>query len=226
MPDVSANRLSYLLSRLYSTKLGIEGLDLDSEDLRNCHNMRGPPCRGFMSSFEIPENSSKDYKNTRPFQDLLEVLKELNDIVFGWLSFAHPDIMAQVKEDNKKYHGCHPPYTTSDNCIFPRMVISWQLANEGHKDPNDNGLSVVVWVVDINNIDSLACTDWRFVFQNLSTGSDHMRRDTTSIPLFHGIVIIYDGNKIRRATTIPLDKSVHRFGLLHGSATLPAMCSC
>jgi len=220
LPDASANRLSFLLSKMYSTKLGIEGLDLDSGDLKNSHNMRGDPCRGCMSSFgtlEIIENGSKDYKNTRAFQDLLEVLKELNDIVFGWLSVEHPDVMRQMKEDNKNYHGCHPPYTTSDTCISPWMVISWQLGNEGHKDPNDNGLSVVIWVVDINNIDLSACTDWRFVFQNLSTGLDDVRRDTTSIPLFHGIVIIYDGKKIRHATTIPLDKSIHRFGLFHGS---------
>ena len=48
--DTSANRLSFLLSKLYSTRLGIEGLDLDSGDLRNSHTMRGDPCRGCIST--------------------------------------------------------------------------------------------------------------------------------------------------------------------------------
>ena len=56
--------------------------------------------------------------------------------------------------------------------------------------------------LNINNIDSSACTDWRFVFQNLSTGLNDMRRDTTSIPIFHGIVIIFDRKNIKHATTM------------------------
>ena len=101
--------------------------------------------------------------------------------------------------------------------VSPRVVISWQLANEPHKDPNDNGLSVVFWVVGSDDLRKVNKDNWRFVFQNMSTGTGNARRDTTTIPLFHGKVIIYDGKRIRHATTISLTNTVNKFGIFHGS---------
>ena len=91
--------------------------------------------------------------------------------------------------------------------VSPRVVISWQLANEPHKDPNDNGLSVVFWVVGSDDLRKVNKDNWRFDFQNLSTGTGNAQRDTMTIPLFHGIVIIYDVKRIRHAATTTLSNT-------------------
>ena len=100
-------------------------------------------------------------------------------------------------------------------------MFSCQLGNEPHVDPKDNGVSVVVWVVSVNdtNLDEVP-SDWRFILQNLRTNVDGVQRDGVSIQLFHGIVIVYDGKKIRHATSIPLDNRYRRYGIFHGSTNL------
>ena len=114
--------------------------------------------------------------------------------------------------------GNRPLYIGEEDMISPRIVISWQLGNEPHTDPKDNGLSVVVWVVALDEIDlNEVPRDWRFNIQNVRTTEGNKQRDGISVQLCHGIVIIYDGKKVRHATSIPLDKRYTRFGVFHGS---------
>ena len=102
--------------------------------------------------------------------------------------------------------------------ILLRIVVSWQLGNEPFVDPKDNGLSVVVWVVVLNEIDMNEVPQyWRFVLQNLRTTEGDKQHDGVSVHLSHGIVIIYDGKKVRHTTTIPLDERYTRFGVFHVS---------
>ena len=85
-------------------------------------------------------------------------------------------------------------------------------------DPKDNGVSVVVWVVSLDNIDlDEVPSDWRFIIQNLRTIVNGEQRVGVSIRLFHGIVIIYDGKKIRHATSVPLNERYTCYGVFHGS---------
>lgn len=213
---------------MYTETIGDEGdgLGLDQKALKNAHGMRGIPPRGFMTSFGllsiIGGGLAKLYVNTRTDvingeNSLYNILGEMEVILHDWLETNHPDVLHQMKKDNEKYYGNVPPYIDEGSMISPRVVISWQLGNEPHKDPNDNGLSVVLWIVGKDDIQKVNKDNWRFVFQNSSTGTGTERRDTTTISLFHGIIIIYNGKKIRHATTISLTNMVNKFGVFHGS---------
>ena len=226
LPKESADRLSYLITKLYTVSDDGIGLGLQEKDLTNAHQMRGKPPRGFMTSFGlfaiVNGGLASVYANTRTNVvneecALFEILGEMEAIIYAWLEENHPDVLQQLNDDNNNYYGNYPPYAKDGKFVSPRVVISWQLANEPHKDPNDNGLSVVFWIVGSDDLGKVNKDNWRFVFQNLSTGTGKDRRDTTTIPLFHGIVIIYDGKRIRHATTISLTNTVNKFGVFHGS---------
>ena len=138
-------------------------------------------------------------------------------MICGWLKRNYPGILDEIQDDNCNYYGNRPLYIGEEDMISPRIVISWQLGNEPHVDPKDNGLSVVVWVVALDEIDlNEVPRDWRFIIQNVRTTEGNKQRDGISVQLCHGIVIIYDGKKVRHATSIPLDKQYTRFGVFHG----------
>eukprot|EP00816_Leptocylindrus_hargravesii_P001650 CAMPEP_0196803726 /NCGR_PEP_ID=MMETSP1362-20130617/3204_1 /TAXON_ID=163516 /ORGANISM="Leptocylindrus danicus, Strain CCMP1856" /LENGTH=379 /DNA_ID=CAMNT_0042175525 /DNA_START=453 /DNA_END=1592 /DNA_ORIENTATION=+ len=226
LPQDDADRMATLLSKLYSIGGDNTGLGLDIKHFCNSHKMRGRPPRGFMTSFGllsiIEGGLASLYNNTKVNVEngddvLFDILGEMEAILHDWLEENHPDILRQLKKDNEKYYGNVPPYADEGRMISPRVVISWMLGNEPHRDPKDNGLSIVLWVVGKDDIQKVSQDNWRFVFQNLSTGTGNERRDTTSIPLFHGIIIIYDGKKIRHATTVSLTNMVNKFGIFHGS---------
>ena len=188
--------------------------------------MRGAPPRGRMTSFglrELLEGGGAAYVNTLlnyfgARGNLFAYLREIEMTLCQWLKVKYPDVLVGIQSDNRNYHGCLPPYIDDEEVISPRVVISWQLGNEPHVDPKDNGVSVVVWVVSLDNIDlDEVPSDWRFIIQNLRTTVNGEQRDGVSIQLFHSIVIKYDGNKIRHATSVPLDERYTRYGVFHGS---------
>ena len=45
------------------------------------------------------------------------------------------------------------------------------------------------------------------------------KRDGVSIPIYHGLVVIYDGCVIPHATYIPLGSRGTKYGIFHGSNT-------
>ena len=151
--------------------------------------------------------------------DLYAYLKDIELLITTWLKDRFPHILADMQTDNANYHGARPDYIDDDEeYIAPRIVFSWQLGNEPHVDPKDNGVSVVVWVVSLNDTDlDEVPSDWRFILQNLRTNVDGVQRDGVLIQLFHGIVIVYDGKRIRHATSVPLDERYTRYGIFHGS---------
>ena len=109
-----------------------------------------------------------------------------------------------------------PPYAVeSGKFVSPRMIISSRLGNEAHIDFGDNGVSFVVWLAEDPTED---VDDWRFVMQNLRTDVDGSVRDTTTIQLFHGIVMVYDGRCIHHATSIPVYERGNKWGVFHGSS--------
>ena len=211
---------------IYAEEDDPNSLCLPREFLINAHGMRGSPPRGKMTSFglrELLERGGAAYVDTflnfvGRRGNLYAYLREIEGLIRDWLRINCPAVLSDVQQDNDKYHGNKPPSIGEDDMIAPRIVISWQLGNEPHFDPKDNGVSVVVWVVDVQETDlDKAPSDWRFIFQNLRTEVDGKRRDGVSVQLFHGIVIIYDGKEIRHATSIPFDKRYTRFGIFHGS---------
>ena len=143
-------------------------------------------------------------------------LREIDVLICTLLKATYPYILNEIQSANCNYHGNRPSYIGEEEMLSPRIVVSW-LGNESDVDPKDNKLSVVVLVVVLNEIDmNEVPRDWRFVLQNLRTTDGDKRRDGVSVQLFHGIVIIYDGKKVRRATTTPLDERYTRFGVFHG----------
>ena len=145
-------------------------------------------------------------------------LREIDVLICTLLKATYPYILNEIQSANCNYHGNRPSYIGEEEMLSPRIVVSWQLGNESDVDPKDNKLSVVVLVVVLNEIDmNEVPRDWRFVLQNLRTTDGDKQRDGVSVQLFHGIVIIFDGKKVRHATTIPLDERYTRFGVFHGS---------
>lgn len=194
--------------------------------MRNAHGMRGAPPRDRMTTFglrELREGGGASYINTvvnffSARGNLHCYLREVEVLICEWIKSHYPEVLDGIQDDNSNYHGHCPSYIGEEEMISPRIVVSWQLGNEPHVDPKDNGLSVVVWVVALDELDMENVPhDWRFVFQNLRTTEGKKQRDGVSVQLFHGIVIIYDGKKVRHATTIPLDDRYIRFGVFHGS---------
>ena len=53
--------------------------------------------------------------------------------------------------------------------------------------------------------------------QNLRTDVDGSVRNTNTIQLFHGIVMVYDGRRIHHATSIPESNRGNLWGVFHGS---------
>eukprot|EP00816_Leptocylindrus_hargravesii_P001688 CAMPEP_0196805574 /NCGR_PEP_ID=MMETSP1362-20130617/5371_1 /TAXON_ID=163516 /ORGANISM="Leptocylindrus danicus, Strain CCMP1856" /LENGTH=383 /DNA_ID=CAMNT_0042178589 /DNA_START=446 /DNA_END=1594 /DNA_ORIENTATION=- len=226
LPRDIADRIASILSEIYADENDPNSLRLPRQFLINAHGMRGSPPRGKMTTFGLREliasggaayiNSLINFVGRRG--DLFAYLREIEVLICDWLRMAYPTVLSDIRQDNHNYYGNKPPYIGEEEMIAPRIVISWQLGNEPHVDPKDSGVSVVVWVVDVNNIDlDKAPPDWRFIIQNLRTEVDGKRRDGVSIQLFHGIVIIYDGKRVRHATSIPFDDRYTRFGVFHGS---------
>ena len=226
LPRDIADRISAILVDIYADDNDPNSLGLPRAFLVNAHGMRGSPPRGKMTTFglrELIESGGAAYVNTLlnfigKRGNLYAYLREIEGLICEWLSNRYPEVLSLIREDNCNYHGNKPPYIGEETMIAPRIVISWQLGNEPHFDPKDNGVSVVVWVVDVLEVDlDMAPPDWRFVIQNLRTEVDGKQRDGVSVQLFHGIVIIYDGKKVRHATSIPFDARYTRFGVFHGS---------
>ena len=226
LPESIADRIVVILMDIFGDENDPNSLCLPREFLVNAHGMRGSPPRGRMTTFglrELLKSGGAAYVNTLSNMvgkrgDLYAYLKEIEELLCGWLRIRYPDVLSDVQRDNGNYHGNKPPYIGEEEMIAPRIVISWQLGNEPHVNPKDNGVSVVVWLLHIDEIDLVAAPpDWRFVIQNIRTKVGGKQRDGISVQLFHGIVIIYDGKKIRHATSIPFDTRYTRFGVFHGS---------
>ena len=95
------------------------------------------------------------------------------------------------------------------------------LGNEAHVDAGDKGISVVAWVAEDPDEST---EDWRFVLQALRTCEHGKQRDTISVQLQHGIIMIYDGRAVRHATSVPnLDGSMKRESF-HGSIYFLGFC--
>ena len=125
-------------------------------------------------------------------------------------------MLKQIQTDNKQTHGNHrPPYIRERKIISPRIIISSLFGNEAHVDAGDKGKSAVVWVAE-NPDDPV--DDWHFILQTLRTHEHGKVRDTITVQLFHGIVIIYDGRAVRHATSLPHPDSSNKWGVFHGSA--------
>jgi len=71
-------------------------------------------------------------------------------LICEWIKSHYPEVLDGIQDDNSNYHGHCPSYIGEEEMISPRIVVSWQLGNEPHVDPKDNGLSVVVWVVALD----------------------------------------------------------------------------
>jgi len=97
-------------------------------------------------------------------------LREIDVLICTLLKATYPYILNEIQSANCNYHGNRPSYIGEEEMLSPRIVVSWQLGNEPHVDPKDSGLSVVVLVVVLNEIDmNEVPRDWRFVLQNLRT---------------------------------------------------------
>eukprot|EP00816_Leptocylindrus_hargravesii_P001797 CAMPEP_0196808426 /NCGR_PEP_ID=MMETSP1362-20130617/8410_1 /TAXON_ID=163516 /ORGANISM="Leptocylindrus danicus, Strain CCMP1856" /LENGTH=390 /DNA_ID=CAMNT_0042182765 /DNA_START=287 /DNA_END=1459 /DNA_ORIENTATION=+ len=196
MPIESANHLRDLLRILYTTgKRSSGGVGFTKTDVSNTGNNRSKSV-GLMSSFGYKDvgilyaNSLAD--SVKEGNSSYSILGEIEDIIFDFLQSEYPDVLRDILADNRaKFEDGMPPYAVeSGKFVSPRMIISSRLGNEAHIDFGDNGVAFVVWLAEDPTED---VDDWRFVMQNLRTDVDGSVRDTTTIQLFHGIVMVYDG---------------------------------
>jgi len=206
MPAKSANRLRVLLKCLYITgKRSKGGVGFSKNDLSNTGNNRSKAF-GLMTSFGYKDmgilyaNSREDC--VKEGNSSYRILGEIEGIIFDFLQTEYPEVLKAILADNKhKFKDSVPPYAVeSGKFVSPRMIISSRLGNEAHIDFGDNGLSFVVWLAEDPTED---VGDWKFIMQNLRTDVDGSVRDTTTIQLFDGIVMVYDGRYIHHATSIP-----------------------
>lgn len=163
------------------------------------------------------------YKNSKADSNVgtnssFDVLGEISALIYDWLGLHHPEILSQIRKDNSSYGDTAPRYAKSGKYIAPRIIISNKLGNEGHCDVFDEGISIVIWVYE-NHAVGESTDDWRFVLPSLRTGDGKEKRDGVSIPIYHGLVLIYDGRVIRHATSIPLGSRGNKYGIFHGSNT-------
>ena len=172
-----------------------------------------------MTTFGIFPDGTK-YANTREDRkrgrmSSYDMLEDIEVLLYDCLASEYPEVLKLIQDDNEEsYDGRRPPYVRKGKMIAPRIIVSSLLGNEAHIDFKDKGLSFVVWLSEKpeNEVD-----DWRFILQSLRTDVDGCERDTTSVQLCHGIVMIYDGRFIRHATSIPDASRGNRFGVFHGS---------
>ena len=219
MPKKCADELSELLKILYRSKKD-GGIGFSKSDLNN--SQRKSPI-GWMTSFGIRQFVNgvvQYYRNTAKNEthngmSSYSIIGRITAIIYDFLKHTYPGVVEEIQKDNKPTHGDHrPPYIQEGKIISPRIIISNLLGNEAHVDAGDKGISVVAWVAEDPDEST---EDWRFVLQALRTCEHGKQRDTISVQLQHGIIMIYDGRAVRHATSVPnLDGSM-KWGIFHGS---------
>jgi len=218
LPIDLADKIRDFFITMYDTKRGGCGVGFTAGALMNTGNNSKSP-RGRMTTFGIFPDGTK-YANTREDRkrgrmSSYDMLEDIEVLLYDCLASEYPEVLKLIQDDNEEsYDGRRPPYVRKGKMIAPRIIVSSLLGNEAHIDFKDKGLSFVVWLSEKpeNEVD-----DWRFILQSLRTDVDGCERDTTSVQLCHGIVMIYDGRFIRHATSIPDASRGNRFGVFHGS---------
>ena len=158
LPTKIADRIRDILTDIFSNDNKDFSLCLPRSFLRNAHGMRGAPPRDRMTTFglrELREGGGASYINTvvnffSARGNLHCYLREVEVLICEWIKSHYPEVLDGIQDDNSNYHGHCPSYIGEEEMISPRIVVSWQLGNEPHVDPKDNGLSVVVWVVALD----------------------------------------------------------------------------
>jgi len=218
LPPKVADRMRDILVCLYDTKRGGNGVGLSKAAFYNTGSNRVSP-RGRMGIFGLKKDGSHYVHSEEDLRkngvSLFNLLEELEELLHDWMVDNCPDVLSEIQKDNEPTHqGNQPKYIRKGKMISPRMILSSLLGNEVHVDPDDKGLSIVVWLAE-NPEEST--DDWHFILQSLQTTIGESTKDSTLIQLCHGIVMIYDGRYIRHGTTIPNSRRGNKFGFFHGS---------
>jgi len=146
-----------------------------------------------------------------------ETIGKLSSKFGNWFKLNFPERWNEIRGNNTKEGWKFPPHFNHPDLISPRMFVTDRLANEAHVDYNDVGPCVVFWIKD-SPMDN--DTDWQFVFENVRTGEGNGKRDSLTVQLHDGLVIIFDGTKVRHCTSVPDASSPRKFGVYHGTSKI------
>ena len=144
-----------------------------------------------------------------------ETFRFMSESFGEWLHDNMPEVWNEIRANNASEGWKAPGFFNSPHMISPRFFISDRLANEPHMDDNDRGICVVYWIKDSETDDD---ADWQFIFESVTTGSGDSQRDTLTIQLHDGVVIVFDGTKVRHCSSVPSCDSKRKFGVFHGAS--------
>lgn len=217
MPPCLINELRECLHSIYG---GREGVGISSTALNNSSRKLPGGRMACLVVKEMNGDVAVSYASCRTDShgakgNSLETIRRLSSKFGDWFKVAYPDEWETIRSNNLKEGWKFPPYFNDPNIISPRIFVTDRLANEAHMDFKDIGPCVVFWIKD-NATDNEK--DWQFIFEDIRTGEDEGKRDTLAVQLYDGLVIIFDGTKVRHCTSVPDASSPRKFGVYHGTS--------
>ena len=214
MPDDLKEELRAHLNGLFAGEEG--GVGIRMEWLKNAQ--RNLPC-GTMGCF-VRKTLNTDYASCRKNRhgamgSLYETLGSLSGGFGAFLRRKFPQVWDEIYNTNAKEGWSCPSYYQHDDIFSPRLFVTDRIGNESHMDYQDIGPCVVFWLKEsVEDSES----DWHFIFEAVSTGEGEHKRDSLSIQIEDGLVLVFDGSKVRHCTSVPDRDSNRKYGVYYGTS--------
>ena len=214
MPDSLKEELRVHLNNLYAGEK--EGVGIRREWLNNAQ--RKLPC-GTMGCF-MRKSKDDNYSSCREDRfgargSLFSTLHKLCSGFGAFFQMKFPQVWNEIRNNNAKEGWSTPSFLHHEHICSPRIFITDCIGNESHKDFHDIGPCVVFWIKESPEDEE---SDWQFIFEAVSTGEGDCKRDLLTIQINDGLVLVFDGRKVRHCTSIPDPNSKRKYAVYHGAS--------